>query len=36
MSWSEQQRIQAHAPEHLRNIITIIIQGVDSATGMIQ
>lgn len=26
MSWSEQQRIQAHAPEHLRNIITIITE----------
>ena len=26
MSWSEQQRIQAHAPEHLRNIVTIITE----------
>ena len=26
MSWSEQQRIQAHAPEHLRSIITIITE----------
>lgn len=26
MSWSEQQRIQAHAPEHMRNIITIITE----------
>jgi integrase len=26
MSWSEQQRIQAHAPEHLCNIITIITE----------
>jgi integrase len=26
MSWSEQQRIQAHAPKHLRNIITIITE----------
>src|ERR1700745_3520162 len=26
MSWSEQQRIQAQAPEHLRSIITIITE----------
>jgi integrase len=26
MSWSEQQRIQAHAPGHLRNIVTIITE----------
>jgi len=26
VSWSEQQRIQTHAPEHLRNIVTIITE----------
>lgn len=26
MSWSEQQRIQAPAPEHLRTIITIVTE----------